>query len=231
MDKDDSEFNVKAASNTKAEINSSVPVKDSYDESNHPNNDTYAVACLAAVLLIIAVVYVASDWVKKQLDRLIEVKGIRLTFSVVMLPLIVVLISAFFSSENRKYLYLLALIISLVTSERSTAITVEKKVQEKDGVIKGKDEELDEIKGFLLEKITEFKDVHLHKLLGICNDRTECSADDVRKQIHEFTLVMMFQSSFLNTIDEIKHKSNSKISNEEHMEVNAYNGIINPSGN
>ncbi|MGK3128420.1 hypothetical protein ACCW76_04390 [Pantoea sp. C8B4] len=191
------------------------------------SGDVLPISLLALVLILVAIVYMACSWLRTQLDKLIEIKGIRLTFSVVILPLAVIILSSYFLDDNKKYLYLLALIISLVTSERSTALTVNKKAEEKDKEIQDKDAKIKEIKAILLDKIREFKSVHLGKLLSISNDRTPCGADDVRKQVHDFTTFMMFQSSFLYTIDEIEHKANSSVSPKPADEFDIYKVMFN----
>lgn len=177
-------------------------------------------------LALFAIFYVACSWIRKQIDRLIEVKGIRLVFTVIILPLMVVFISEQFAEENKKFVYLLALIVSIITSERSTTLTVDKRCGDKDVTINEVRGEVEELNKVILSKISEFKDVHLARLLRISNDQTLLTADEVRREVLDYTNFMLFQSTFLHTVDELKYKTNSAISAGDNKTLDSYNGLM-----
>lgn len=179
------------------------------------------------ILALLAIFYVACSWIRKQTDRLIEVKGIRLVFTVIILPLMVVFISEQFAEENKKFVYLLALILSIITSERSTTLTVDKRCKDKDVTIDEVRDEVADLNKVILGKISEFKDVHLARLLRISNDQTLLTADDVRKEVFAYTNFMLFQSTFLHTVDELRYKTNSEISAGDNKTLDSYNGVMN----
>ncbi|KFF71652.1 hypothetical protein V6917_20680 [Pectobacterium brasiliense] len=179
------------------------------------------------ILALLAIFYVACSWIRKQTDRLIEVKGIRLVFTVIILPLMVVFISEQFAEENKKFVYLLALIVSIITSERSTTLTVDKRCKDKDATIGEVRNEVEDLKKVILGKISEFKDVHLARLLRISNDQNLLTADDVRREVFAYTNFMLFQSTFLHTVDELKYKTNSEISSGDNKTLDSYNGLMN----
>lgn len=178
------------------------------------------------VLVALAIFYAACSWIRKQIDNLIEVKGIRLVFTVIVLPLIVAYISEQFIEENKKFIYLLALIISIITSERSTTLTVDKKCKDKDVTIEEANANVERLNLVILSKISEFKDVHLEKLLRISNNQALQTAAEVRKEVFEYTNFMLFQSTFLHTVDELNYKTNSGISRSKNNALESYNGIM-----
>lgn len=184
-------------------------------------------ASLVCVLIIFAVLYVGCSWIRRQIDKLIEVKGIRLAFTVVVLPLLVVFISGYFIEENKKYIYLLALIISIVTSERSTVLTVDKRCQTKDDEIDAINAKAEKLNGIILSKISEFKSLHLSRLMLIANDKSPLSAEDVREQVYKYTHFMMFESTFLHTLDELEYKTNNEVSRGKDKTLDSYNGVMN----
>lgn len=179
------------------------------------------------ILALIAIFYVACSWIRNQIDRLIEVKGIRLVFTVIILPLLIVFISEQFAEENKKFVYLLALIISIITSERSTTLTVDKRCKDKDSTIAEVRGEVEDLNKVILGKISEFKDIHLARLLRISNDQTLLTAEDVRKEVFAYTNFMLFQSTFLHTVDELKYKTNSEVSPGVNKALDSYNGVMN----
>lgn len=190
------------------------------------SNEQQYLPCFIGFFIIFTVTYVASSWVRKQIDKIIEVKGIRLTFTVVVLPFLGVIISDYFINENKKFIYLLVLIISIVTSERSTVLTVEKKCKTKDEEIDVVNARAEKLNGIILSKISEFKKIHLSRLMNIANDKNNLSADDVRGQVFEYTQFMMFESTFLYTIDELEYKTNNELSSGDDKTLASYNGVM-----
>ncbi|EOC1289690.1 hypothetical protein [Cronobacter malonaticus] len=177
-------------------------------------------------LAFFAIFYVGCSWIRKQIDKLIEVKGVRLVLTAIVLPLVATFVSEQFVDDNKKFIYLLVLIISILTSERSTTLTVDKKCREKDDEISETQAEVEHLNRVILDKISEFKNVHLARLLRISDNQELLTADEVRKEVRDYTNFMLFQSTFLHTVDELRYKANTDIPRANGKALENYNSVM-----